>query len=171
MDGAERPIVLALSPEAPSASDVLVWTSGHARVVTGPMGALPAWAHARFGAARAESALVFPGLALGAVASRAHEVTDGMMRAAAEVVARAVPDTALEEGALLPPPCGLRALARLVAAAVVREARDTGVGLPLETGAITRVLDDLVWDPAYPEVRLTEPGAPALPPARQRQLA
>lgn len=145
-----RPLVLPLSSPEPEArpGDVLAWTEGRALVAVGRFaetveGSRPA------PVAQATNALVTPGLALGALVSRAYEITDGMFRAAAERLAHEVPDEELAAGRLFPRLREVRRVAARVAEAVVREAGNSGVGLPLEDEAVPQAVAGAMWDPAY----------------------
>ncbi|NEK56768.1 NAD-dependent malic enzyme [Geodermatophilus sabuli] len=126
----ERPVVLPLSNPTSLAeaqpSDLVRWTDGRALVATGSPFPPVAWAGTTHVIAQANNALVFPGLGLGVVVSRARLVTDGMLAAAAQAVARAVDATAT--GApVLPAIDHLRAVSAAVAVAVAETASAEGV--------------------------------------------
>jgi malic enzyme len=73
-----------------------------------------------------------------------------MFRVAAEALANQVSGDDLAAGALFPPVQRLRRVATGIAAAVVREARDTGLGLALADNAIADAVSAAQWDPCYP---------------------
>jgi len=88
-------------------------------------------------------------MGLGALVSEAREVNDRMFRAAAECLARQVSDEDLAAGTLYPRVRDLRRVSTRIAEAVVREARDSGVGKPLADDAIARAVEAAQWQPVY----------------------
>ena len=97
--------------------------------------------------AQANNALVFPGLGLGTIVSRARMVTDGMLTAAAETVAGLV-DATTPGAPLLPQVDDLRAVSSAVGAAVARAAEADGAARVTEVdwaAAVTRA----IWEPNY----------------------
>ena len=76
--------------------------------------------------AQANNALVFPGLGLGVTVSRANRITDGMIAAAADAVAR-LSDATSPGAPLLPPVEDLRTVSAAVAIAVAVAAPDEGL--------------------------------------------
>jgi malic enzyme len=150
------PVVLPLSnPTAnceATPEDILRWTEGRALVATGSPFDPVAVGDRMVRIGQANNAFVFPAIGLAALVSRASVVTDGMFRVAAEALAAEVTDADLAAGSLFPPVSELRALTQQVAQAVVREARDAGVGLAFEDRAIAEAVRRAVWTPAYPEL-------------------
>jgi malate dehydrogenase (oxaloacetate-decarboxylating) len=157
-EGAARPVVLPLSNPTnqceAAPDDVLAWTDGRALVATGSP--FPPVIHE--GRARrvgqCNNAFVFPGIGLGALVAEAREVTDGMCLAAGECLAGLVSDADLAEGALYPPIGELRRAAGRIAEAVVRAARDEGVGRALPDAAIAEAVAGARWEPRYVTERL-----------------
>ncbi|MEW2510914.1 NAD-dependent malic enzyme [Streptomyces sp. NPDC046870] len=153
----ERPIILPMSNPTDLAeatpADLLDWTDGKALVATGSPFAPVERDGTTYEIGQANNALVFPGLGLGVIVARASRVTDRMLRAAADAVARRTGDTEVaRSGApVLPPIRDLRATSEAVAVAVARVAVEEGVA---RTG-----LDDVEaavraarWEPVYPPV-------------------
>jgi malate dehydrogenase (oxaloacetate-decarboxylating) len=68
------------------------------------------------------NALAFPGILLGCLNVRASRITPGMLVAAAEAIAAAIPDKTLQADYIVPSIFD-RSVARMVAAAVAREAK------------------------------------------------
>src|SRR5579875_2640627 len=153
---AERPVILPMSnPTALSEAepaDLITWTDGRALVATGsPFGDV-AYRGTTYAIGQANNALIFPGLGLGVIASRASRVTDGMLAAAAASVADMV-DTSARGAPLLPRIRDLRETSAAVAAAVARAAAAEGVaGAALDTDVLAQVRA-LMWEPAYVPVR------------------
>ena len=110
---------------------------------------------------QANNAFVFPGVGLGALVARAQMVTESMFLAAAEALAREVTADDLAEGSLYPRVRDLRAVTTRVAEAVVRAAREEGVGLPFEDGAIRAAVARFMWEPVYAELTPAAAAAPA----------
>jgi malic enzyme len=149
----DRPLVLPMSnPTSQSEAipaQVIAWTDGRALVATGsPFAPVPhAGRMRRIG--QGNNAFVFPGLGLGALIAEAREVTDGMFAAAARQLAEEIHDDDLQAGSLYPPVADLRRVTVGIARAVVRQARDEGVGRPIADEAIAGAVADAMWTPAY----------------------
>ena len=90
-----------------------------------------------------------PGSGLGAIVAETREVTDDMFLVAAHELAGLVSADRLQDGALYPPIAGLRAVARAIAVAVVREARDSGRGRAYSDEEIEAAVDRAMWWPDY----------------------
>jgi len=149
----ERPLVLPLSnptscSEATPA-DVIAWTEGRALVATGSPFDPVAWNGRTIEIGQGNNALVFPGVGLGVLVSQAHRVTDSMFLAAAEQLAAEVSDERLAAGSLFPRVRELRRVSARIAEAVVRAARQDGVGRPIPDAEIARAVADAMWQPDY----------------------
>ncbi|MFC4121756.1 NAD-dependent malic enzyme [Nonomuraea zeae] len=149
--GVDRPVIFPISNPTDrieaTPQDLLNWTGGRALVATG----IPADPVVRDGVtysiAQANNALLYPGLGLGAVVSRARRISDGMLRAAAEAVAGLV-DVTAPGAALLPPVENLRAISATVAVAVARQAAEEGLARA-EPGDLVQRVQDAMWQPEY----------------------
>ncbi|MER7397813.1 NAD-dependent malic enzyme [Streptomyces sp. NPDC000151] len=147
----DRPIVLPLSNPTERIevlpSDLLDWTEGRALTAVGiPVEPVEAGG-VRHVIGQANNALVYPGVGLGVIVSRAERVTPGMLRAAAEAVAGQVATG--EPGApLLPEVENLRASSATVAVAVVRAAAEDGVATVVPADPVQAV-QDAMWQPEY----------------------
>jgi malic enzyme len=151
--GSRHPLVLPLSnPTSKSEAipeDVLAWSDGRALVATGsPFGPVVHGGRRRV-VAQANNVFVFPGVGLGTIVSGAPEVSDRMFLTAARRLAECVSSQRLGRGGLFPPITDLRKVSREIAVAVVKEARDSGLGRQLEDQAVAREVDDAVWFPEY----------------------
>ncbi|MET8767079.1 NAD-dependent malic enzyme [Streptomyces sp. NPDC004658] len=153
----ERPIILPMSNPTDLAeatpADLLDWTDGKALVATGSPFAPVERDGTTYEIGQANNALVFPGLGLGAIVARASRITDRMLRAAADAVARRTGDTevARADAPVLPPIRDLRATSEAVAVAVARAAVEEGVaraGLDDVEAAVRAAR----WEPVYPPV-------------------
>lgn len=157
------PIVLPLSnPTANSEAtpaDVLEWSAGRALVATGsPFDPVRVGGRTHV-IGQANNVFIFPGVGLGAIASRASEVTDRMFLVAATTLAGMVSADRLAEGALYPRIARLRPISREIAIAVAREASESGVARAMSGEEIEAAVDGEIWEPDY--VPLVRSGAPA----------
>jgi malate dehydrogenase (oxaloacetate-decarboxylating) len=146
-----RPLILPVPGPASTAeaapSDVIAWSDGRALVATGAPGHDGAGLTIR----QAGSFLVGPGLGLGVTVSGASRVTPRMLRAAAAALAEQA-DPSQPGVPLLPAVRDLRASSAMLAEAVVRAAVADGVAAFNPTNP-TRVIQDAMWRPAYPDLR------------------
>ena len=147
-----RPVILPMSNPTELAearpADLIRWTEGRALVATGsPFGPV-GYDGVTYQIGQANNALVFPGIGLGVVASRASRVTDHMLSAAAHAVAE-LTDTSAPGAGLLPPVEKLRETSVAVAAAVARAAWEEGVARTDAPPDLIRRFRELMWQPAY----------------------
>jgi len=150
----DRPVILPMSnpttlSEATPA-DLLSWTGGRALIATGsPFGPVT-YQGVTYQIGQANNALIFPGLGLGALLSRARRITDHMITAAAQAVA-GLTDTTTQGAPLLPPIDDIRTTSAQVALAVAQTAAGDGVaGL---TGITADDVNAATWQPRYAPVR------------------
>jgi len=150
----DRPVILPMSnpttlSEATPA-DLLSWTGGRALIATGsPFGPVT-YQGVTYQIGQANNALIFPGLGLGALLSRARRITDHMITVAARAVA-GLTDTSTPGASLLPPIDDLRATSARVALAVAQAAAQDGVAE--QPGITVGAVDAAMWKPRYAPVR------------------
>ena len=149
----ERPVILPMSNPTPLAEakpeDLVRWTGGRALIATGSP--FPPVTHegVTHVIGQANNALVFPGLGLGAIVSRATRITDGMLLAAAERIAETI-DTGTPGAPILPLVDQLRETSAAVAAAVARAAAHDGVArTPIADDQLDRTVREAMWSPVY----------------------
>ncbi|KAI2620428.1 hypothetical protein GGR54DRAFT_97979 [Hypoxylon sp. NC1633] len=169
--GVERPVILPLSnptrlheavPE-----DILKWTEGKACVATGsPFDPVKGpWgrdgAEIEIEVAECNNSVVFPGIGLGAVLSRASRVTDKMLVAAVRAIADLSPALKDDTAPLLPGVEHVRAVSVRVAREVILAAKGDGVAtehnIPSDVDALDDWIREQMWDPVYRPLRRVEP--------------
>ncbi|HAO5755826.1 TPA: NAD-dependent malic enzyme [Listeria monocytogenes] len=147
----ERPAILPLSnptklAEA-TASDLIQWTDGKALIVTGSPSKPVEYQHTTYEIGQANNALLYPGLGLGALVTRAKYITDGMLAAASMAVAEQIsPNKA--GAALLPHVRILRETSRAVAIAVANQAIKENIH-QVELTNVTEAIEREMWQPIY----------------------
>lgn len=151
----EQPIIMPLSNPTSRCEalpeDLIRWTAGRALVATGSPFP-PVTHHGRtYHIAQANNALVFPGLGLGVTVARARRITDPMLTAAAEALAK-LPE-ATPGAPLLPPIDNLRAVSAAVAIAVAITATDHGLAQRPVSDAVQQV-HRAMWRPEYPRIEI-----------------
>jgi len=147
-----RPVILPMSNPTELAeanpADLIKWTNGQALIATGSPFDSVDYDGIRYVIGQANNALVFPGIGLGVVASRAAKVTDGMLAAAAHAVA-GLTDTSARGAPLLPPVEALRDTSVAVGAAVARAAEREGVARAALDTDLSSYVRSLMWEPTY----------------------
>lgn len=159
----DRPIIMPLSNptrlhEAVPA-DLLKWTDGRALVATGsPFKPVKgAWGEGgkeiEIDVAECNNSVVFPGIGLGCVLSRAKLLTDKMLVAAVEAVAELSPALEEDGAPLLPGVDVVRDVSANVAKKVIRAAEKEGVvqeeGIPGADDELVEWIREQMWDPVY----------------------
>ena len=149
----ERPVIFPLSnPTSRSEAtpqNLMEWTEGRALVGTGspfePVNVGGRWVPV----AQTNNSYIFPGLALGIVASRARHVTDTMVKAAATELVRHLPTQKNKAGSLLPPLSEARALGRPIGEAVGRQAILDGEAQVTSADELMHGIEANIWEPVY----------------------
>ncbi|EAE7095191.1 NAD-dependent malic enzyme [Listeria monocytogenes] len=147
----ERPAILPLSnptklAEA-TASDLIQWTDGKALIVTGSPSKPVEYQNTTYEIGQANNALLYPGLGLGALVTRAKYITDDMLAAASVAVAEQIsPNKA--GAALLPHVRTLRETSRAVAIAVANQAIKENIH-QVELTNVIEAIELEMWQPIY----------------------
>jgi len=154
----DRPIIMPLSNPTSKAEalpeDLIAWTDGRVLTATGSPFAPVVHDGRTYQIAQANNALVFPGLGLGVTVAGARRISEGMISAAADAVAR-MSDASQPGASLLPPMTELRAISATVAIAVANAAADEGLAQTELYDTIQQV-HDAMWRPVYPRIELEE---------------
>ncbi|MGA3019316.1 MAG: NAD-dependent malic enzyme [Bryobacteraceae bacterium] len=147
----ERPIIFALSNPPAQAeanpADLIAWTDGRALIATGSPFAPVTYRGVTYVVAHVNNAMLYPGLGLGAIVSRASRISDGMFAAAASAVSSLV--AVRQPGAsLLPHIDDLRSVSLTVAVAVAEAAHAEGLAR-VKFDDIVQQVQDAMWQPEY----------------------
>ncbi len=147
----ERPIIFALSYPTARAeatpSNLIAWTGGRALIATGSPFAPVTHKGVTYVIGHVNNAMLYPGLCLGAIVSKARRISHGMFAAAANAVSSLV--TVRQPGAsLLPHVDDLRGVSATVAVAVAEAAVAEGLA-GIEFTDIVQQVQDAMWQPEY----------------------
>jgi malate dehydrogenase (oxaloacetate-decarboxylating) len=147
----QRPIIFPLSYPTARAeatpSNLIAWTDGRALIATGSPFAPVTHKGVTYVIGHVNNAMLYPGLCLGAVVSRARHISDGMFAAAANAVSSLV--TVRQPGAsLLPQVDDLRSVSATVAVAVAEAAVAEGLA-GIKFVDIVQQVQDAMWQPEY----------------------
>jgi malate dehydrogenase (oxaloacetate-decarboxylating) len=149
--GTPRPIILPLSnPTALAEAEpvnLIAWTEGKALIATGSPFAPVTYGGATYCIPQANNAMIFPGLGLGTIVTRARVISDGMFVAAAAEIADMVDPSQL--GApILPPMEHMQDVSIRVAVAVATAAVREGLARVTPPDVQTAVRNAM-WQPCY----------------------
>jgi len=143
-----QPIIMPLSNPTSQIEahprDILQWTDGQALVATGsPF--LPIELFGKtFPIAQCNNSYIFPGIGLGAIASKATRITDGMLMASAQALAESA-----GAGQMLPPLREVQAVSKRIAFAVGMAAQRDSVAPPQPEEALLAAIEQHFWQPVY----------------------
>ena len=146
----DQPIILPFSNPTDRAeatpTDLLRWTDGAALVATGSPFAPVQHGNRTVEVGQGNNVFIFPGLGLGALATRSRSVTDNMVSTASAALAGALTEGELARGLLFPAVDRLRQVSAEVARAVAEQAVSDGVAAnPMDEQTIADM-----WQPEYP---------------------
>ena len=148
-----RPVIFPLSNPTSrceaTPQDLMNWTDGRALIGTGSPFEPVSLGGTTLHITQINNSYIFPGLALGILASKAMRVTDSMIKAAAEELTRHVPTATDKNANLLPPISGARALGRSIAQSVGKRAIRNGQSQLADEDALLRGIQNCIWEPAY----------------------
>jgi len=150
----KRPIIFPLSnPTSKSectVQEAIEWSKGKAILGTGSPFAPISYQGKTFRTSQCNNVYIFPGLGLGALASQATEVTDGMFLAAARALSQFSPAIKDPTAPLFPPIEQVRQVSRQIASAVAKKACEEGVAR-INPSEIEKEIEAHIWEPSYPK--------------------
>jgi malate dehydrogenase (oxaloacetate-decarboxylating) len=151
----ERPIIFPLSNPAPMAeatpADLIAWTEGRALIATGSPFQPVTYRGVTYVIGQVNNAMLYPGLCLGAIVSRARRISDNMFAAAANAVSSLVA-VRLPGASLLPHVDDLRIVSLTVAVAVAEAAVEDGLAR-VKFNDIVQQVGDAMWEPEYRHIQ------------------
>ncbi|MDH3197733.1 MAG: NAD-dependent malic enzyme, partial [Candidatus Krumholzibacteria bacterium] len=149
----ERPIVFALSNPTSkaecTAQQAYEWTGGRAIFASGSPFDPVVVGGKRHVPGQGNNAYIFPGVALGVIASGATRVTDEMFAAGADALALTVSQSDLDSGLIYPPLHKVRQVSAGIAEAVARIAFERKLATIPEPKDIAAYVRSRMWEPKY----------------------
>jgi len=149
----ERPIVFALSNPTSkaecTAQQAYEWTGGRAIYASGSPFDPVTLEGKRYVPGQGNNAYIFPGVALGVIATGASRVTDEMFAAAAAALAHTVSKSDLDSGLIYPPLGKVRQVSADIAVAVARIAFERKLATLPEPKDLPAYIRSRMWEPKY----------------------
>jgi len=143
-----QPIIMPLSNPTSQIEahpkDILLWTEGRALVATGSPFLPVELLGKTYPIAQCNNSYIFPGIGLGALASKATRITDSMLMASAQALAECA-----APGQMLPPLRDVQAVSKRIALAVALAAQRDGVADSMTPDELTEVIEANFWKPSY----------------------
>jgi malate dehydrogenase (oxaloacetate-decarboxylating) len=154
-EGTPRPVILPLSNPTALAeavpADLIRWTGGKALIATGSPFDSVIYNGATFTIGQANNAMLFPGLGLGTIVTRARLISDGMFTAAACAIAEMV-DAPQLGASILPAVANVREVSVRVAIAVAKQAVREGLAR-VNPPNLEAAICDAMWEPRYRPIK------------------
>jgi len=149
----ERPIIFALSNPTSrtecTAEQAYGWSEGCAIFASGSPFPPVDHGRGRFVPAQANNAYIFPGVALGVIASAAARVTDAMFFTAARTLAASVSEADLSQGSVFPGLDRVRDISISIATAVAEVAFESGLATQPRPDDVKALVESQMYVPAY----------------------
>lgn len=147
----KRPVIFALSNPTSkaecTAEQAYSWSGGRAVFASGSPFAPVIFEGRTLRPGQGNNAYVFPGIGLGAVASRARTLPDELFLAAARTLAGLVRQDDLDEGSLYPQLRGIRKLSLAIAASVATKAYEMNLTREKRPKNLRRHIKALMYEP------------------------
>ncbi|KAF3932709.1 hypothetical protein ABW19_dt0204035 [Dactylella cylindrospora] len=153
----ERPIIFPLSNPTKlveaEPKDIFEWSAGKALIATGSPFEPVEFDGRKYAVAECNNAIVYPGIGLGCVLSRASTLSDGMLISAVHALAAQSPALEDADQGLLPDVEDVREISMKIACAVIKKAVEDGVaankGIPADDDKLEEWVRHQMWDPVY----------------------
>ncbi|MET4692562.1 NAD-dependent malic enzyme [Endozoicomonas lisbonensis] len=155
----ERPIIFPLSnpisqvEAAPE--DIIKWSKGKALVATGSPFDPVSFEGRSYPVAQCNNIYIFPGLGLGALASGARRISDGMLDAAVQTLALSSPALINRKAPLLPTLDSIQRVTNDIALAVALQAQKEELAPETERTEIEQRIREKRWSPEYRRIRMS----------------
>jgi malate dehydrogenase (oxaloacetate-decarboxylating)(NADP+) len=147
----KRPVIFALSNPTSkaecTAEQAYSGSGGRAVFASGSPFAPVIFEGRTLRSAQGNNAYVFPGIGLGAVASRARTLPDELFLAAARTLAGLVRQDDLDEGSLYPPLRRIRQLSLAIAASVATKAYEMNLAREKRPKNLRRHIKAMMYEP------------------------
>jgi malate dehydrogenase (oxaloacetate-decarboxylating)(NADP+) len=149
----KRPIIFALSNPTSqaecNADEAYRWTKGKALFACGSPFDPVKYGKKTYVPRQGNNSYIFPGVGLGAISSRARQISDEMFMVAAQTLAQLVTESDLAQGSLYPALPRIREVSAHIAAAVAETAYKNGLaGKPRPDDVLADVHSQM-FDPHY----------------------
>ncbi|MDF0750741.1 NAD-dependent malic enzyme [Marinobacter sp. 71-i] len=151
--GCDRPLVMPLSNPTSKVEatpeEILTWTNGEALVAAGSPFKPVELKGKTYPIAQCNNAYIFPGIGLGVIAAGASRVTDTMLMAASDALAKQAPIVQQTGERLLPDLASIQEISRNIAFDVAKQAQEDGVALRSDDDTIRQTIERNFWRPRY----------------------
>jgi malate dehydrogenase (oxaloacetate-decarboxylating) len=147
----DRPIIFPPAFAEATPADLIAWTDGRALIATGSPFTPVTHKGITHVIGQAENAMLYPGLGLGTIVSRARLVSVGMLAAAVNALSSLVA-VRLPGASLLPYVDDLRSVTVTVAVAVAEAAVAEGLAA-VKLADIVQQVQDAMWQPEYRRIQ------------------
>ncbi|KAK6344717.1 NAD-dependent malic enzyme, mitochondrial [Orbilia javanica] len=163
----ERPIIFPLSNPTKlvegQPEDIYEWSSGKALIATGSPFKPVEFEGNKYIVAECNNAMIYPGIGLGCVLSRAYTLSDAMLVAAVHALAAEAPALNDPNQGLLSDVRDVRKMSLKVACAVIKKAVEdkvaTATGIPTDQEELEAWVEEQMWDPVYRPLKKVDPGS------------
>jgi malate dehydrogenase (oxaloacetate-decarboxylating) len=149
----ELPIIFPLSNPSRQVEarpeQVIEWTDGEVIIATGSPFKPVEYNGKVFPIAQCNNSYIFPGIGLGVVAAKAKLISDEMLMAASNALAKASPLVNTGEGSLLPSLVQIAELSRDIAFEVGKVAMQQGLALEMSEEALRASIERNFWKAEY----------------------
>ena len=155
----EQPIIFPLSNPISQVEatpeDIIKWSKGKALIATGSPFDPVSFEGRSYPVAQCNNIYIFPGLGLGALASGARRISDGMLDAAVQTLALSSPALINREAPLLPTLDSIQRVTNDIALAVALQAQKEELAPETERTEIEQRIREKRWSPEYRRIRMS----------------